>query len=153
MKLKVFLLFWCCLVTLLVQGKSDDKTLRSLTFSPQMYYNGIEAAVFENGSFVTYHTDDGYNSFVKDVEYSADYSSNLTFYYNPNYAELQGYSYGLVANIANFSGGRSGQNVDYSSFFEIDNDKISNKEGLLHIPVKVTEENKEKIKYNPNSVS
>lgn len=42
-------------MTLFVQGK-DDNTLRSLTFAPRMYYNGIQAAVFKNGSFVTYHT-------------------------------------------------------------------------------------------------
>ena len=61
MKQKVFLLFFSCFMTLLVQGK-DDNTLRSLFLVPQMYYQGIEGVVFKNGSFVTYHTNDGYNS-------------------------------------------------------------------------------------------
>lgn len=55
MKQKVFLLFFSCFMTLLVQGK-DDNTLRSLVLVPQMYYQGIEGVVFKNGSFVTYHT-------------------------------------------------------------------------------------------------
>lgn len=63
-----------------------------LGFSPRMYYKGCEAAAFKNGSFVTYHTNDGYNSFVKDVEYLSDYSSVLTYYLNPKDANLSGYT-------------------------------------------------------------
>ncbi len=150
MKRKVFLLCIFSLVTLFAQGEVGGNILRSLGFAARMYYYGIEAAVFEDGSFVTYHTDDGYNSFVQDVEYSSDYSSTLVYYCNPYDADLHDYSYELVANVANFSGGRSSQDVDYSSFIEIDKDGIYNNAGTLYIPVKVTKENKEKIKYNPN---
>ena len=101
MKQKVFLLFFSCFMTLFVQGK-DDNTLCSLVFSPRMYYKGVGAAAFKNGSFVTYHTNDGYNSFVKDVEYSSDYSSVLTYYLNPKDANLSGYTFKIIANICDF---------------------------------------------------
>ena len=150
MKQKVFLLFFSCFMTLFVQGK-DDNTLRCLVFSPQMYYQGIEAAVFKNGSFVTYHTNDGYNSFVKDVEYSSDYSSVLTYYLNPKDANLSGYTFKIIANIFDLDGGRSrGQKLDYASLFDIESDKMTVNNGKLCLPVKITQENKEKIKFNPN---
>ena len=126
-------------MTLLVQGK-DDNTLRSLTFAPRMYYNGIEAAVFKNGSFVTYHTNDGYNSFVKDVEYSSDYSSVLTYYLNPKDANLSGYTFKIIANIGNLDGGRSrGQKLDSVSLFDIESDKMTVNNGNLCLPVKITQ--------------
>ena len=137
-------------MTLFVQGK-DDNTLCSLVFSPRMYYKGCEAAAFKNGSFVTYHTNDGYNSFVKDVEYSSDYSSVLTYYLNPKDANLSGYTFKIIANIGNFDGGRSrGQKLDSVSLFDIESDKMTVNNGKLCLPVKITQENKEKIKYNPN---
>lgn len=148
MKKKVFLLCVFSLVALLVQGKSDAKILRGLVFAPQMYYDGMEAAVFENGSFVTYHTDDGYNSFVKDVEYLSDNFSNLVYYLNPADADLQGYSFNLTAKIQTYSS-RSTPEVDYGSLLEVDNDNITVENGKICLPVKLTQENKEKIKFNP----
>ena len=149
MKLKAFLLFICSLATLLTHGKEDDKALISLEFVPRWYYEGLGTAVFENGTFVTYHTDDGYKSFVQDVEYFSDYSRNLTFRYSPRNAALKNYSYELITDIANTVGKSSSMNTNYHSLFDIDNESISVKNGLLHIPVKITQENKEKINYNP----
>lgn len=150
MKLKVILLFWCSLIAMLAQGQ-NDKTLRSLSFAPKIYYQGIEAAMFENGSFVTYHTDDGYKSFVQDVEYSSDYSSNLIYHLNPQDADLQGCSFKLIAEVHTYNPRlRSVQDVDYEPLFEVNYDKITAENGKLCLPVKITQENKEKIKYNPN---
>lgn len=136
---------------MLAQGQ-DDKNLRSLTFAPRFYCNGIEAAKFVNGSFVTWHTDDSYNSFVQDVEYTSDYSSVLTYYMNPTDADVQGYSFNLIINLVTSDSprGRGTQPVDYSSLFDIGYDKIAISEGKICLPVKLSRENKEKIKYNPN---
>ena len=50
-----------------------------------------------------------------------------------------------------FDGGRSrGQKLDYASLFDIESDKMTVNNGKLCLPVKITQENKEKIKFNPN---
>ena len=149
MKQKLFLLCFFSIITLFAQGQ-DNCTLRSLVFDASWYYNGIEAALFENGSFVTYHTNDGYNTFVQDVEHSSDYSSNLVYFLNPRESNLQDVTFSIIASIRTNDGSRSVQDVDCSSIFELESDKMSIKDGKLYMPVKITQENKTQTKYNTN---
>ena len=147
---KLILLLCCCFVTLFVQGK-DGVKLRSLVFDAHMYYDGMECSKFSNGPSVTYHTNDGYKSFVQDIEYSSDYSSVLSYYVNPAGADIQGYSFKIDAYVITKTNPRTRnvQKVDYSSLFNIENDKIKFNESMVSIPVKISKENKEKIKFNP----